>query len=224
MADFEMFGGMDEGGEGVDPAAFEKFKERVKAASAQIKADKKKEQKQKKKEDQLIKILLQFVKKDNKRDIMLLIARLLEQNIPPLFILSIVLLGHKDVGKELGIDLAKPLLEGEKAVDDKSLVSFTEDMTLPLKAKAEIDNWMKYILKTAMEEPQKIYKRCLNADETTKLPLLQLTSFILRDYLHSMQIESDYEKLKEFSDFFLSAVMKRLKEMKVKEISNKKEE
>lgn len=65
MGDFESFAGFDSS-EGVDPASFEKFKERIKAAAAQIKALKKGEQKQRKKEEKLIKILLKFVKSSKK--------------------------------------------------------------------------------------------------------------------------------------------------------------
>ena len=89
MSDFEVFGGVEDTG-GVDEASFEKFKERVKAAQAQIKALQKGEQKVRQKEEKLIKILLRFVKNHQKKDIMLLIARLLEQNIPPIFIRILV--------------------------------------------------------------------------------------------------------------------------------------
>jgi len=61
MSEFEFFGGMG-GADKMDPASFEKFKERLQAAAAQIAALKIGEQKQRKKEEKLIQILLKFVK------------------------------------------------------------------------------------------------------------------------------------------------------------------
>ena len=51
MGDLEFFGGLDTGGESFDAAAFERFKERMKRAAAQLKAKQKTEQKQKKTEE-----------------------------------------------------------------------------------------------------------------------------------------------------------------------------
>lgn len=66
--DLESFIGFD-GDEGMSEAAFEKFKERMAKAQAQIAAIKKEEKKQKKKEDELVKILLKFIKTSHKKDL-----------------------------------------------------------------------------------------------------------------------------------------------------------
>ena len=50
MSDLESFSGSDGRGESMDPAAFERFKEQMAAAAAQLKAIQAGEQKQKKKE------------------------------------------------------------------------------------------------------------------------------------------------------------------------------
>jgi hypothetical protein len=202
MADFESFAGPEQGDK-VDAASFEKFKERIKAASAQIKAAKVQEQKKRKKEQNLIAILIKFVKGNQKKDIMLLIARLLEENLPPLLILSIVMLGHEDLVKEVE-------LEGEKT-DNQALAFFEKEQVLPLEIKVEIDKWIKNVLTQALDNPKKLLKTVYDADENIKLPLIQLSSFILRDFLESKKQETDYEKLKEFSDFFLNGVLKQVK-------------
>lgn len=228
MSDFEAFAGMEEGGDKVDPAVFEKFKERIKAAATQIKAIKKSEQKVRKKEDKLIKILLKFVKNSQKRDIMLLIARLLEQNISPVFILSIVLLGNEEV---LNQEEDKLLLEGGKSIDDvgkegnQALALFEENQALPLEVRVKIEDWMKNVLAQGLEKPARIVRTVFDDSGILKLPLIQLSAFILRDYLGSMKQEADYEKLKEFSDFFLNGVMKKLKKKadEVKELKKGEE-
>jgi len=217
MAEPEFFGGMDANADKIDPAAFEKFKERIKAAAAQIKALQAGEQKQRKKEEKLIKILLKFVKTGTKKDIMLLIARLLEQNVPPLFILSIVSLGHEDIKKDLNDE--KLLAEDQKGDSEKkeltekvnknSLSVLEGNKALPLKLRIEIDEWLKYIYNQAFEDPHRLIRTALDSENNIILPLVQLPAFILRDYLEKNGQPADYEKLKEFSKFFMIGIMEK---------------
>lgn len=92
----EEFGGLD-GGEGMSAAAFEKFKEKMKKAQAQIAQIQKQQKKQKKKEDELIKILLHFIHSSQKFDLVLLISRALEKNVPAFFVLALALLGNEEI-------------------------------------------------------------------------------------------------------------------------------
>jgi hypothetical protein len=219
MSDFETFGGVDASGQ-VDQASFEKFKERVKQASAQIKAAKAAEQKQRKKEDKLIKILLKFVKNKAKNDIMLLIAKLLEENLPPVFVLSIVLLGNEDIlENDEERKMLSPPSKPEDVQNNQSLSLFEESQTLPLEIKIAIDSWMKGILKQAGEFPKKLVKYAFDQEGNLKLPLVQLSAFILRDYLEKNKQETDYERLREFSDLFLNGVLKQIKT----QVENQKE-
>jgi hypothetical protein len=216
MGDFESFGAF-ESGQGADAASFEKFKERIKAAAAHIKALKKSEQKQRKKEGKLIKILLKFVKTSKKQDIMVLIVRLLECNVPAVFILSIVMLGNEEYFDEE--EGKKVLLEGNKLqneADGKTLAFFDREHILPLEIKIKIDAWMKNVLSQALEHPHRLTKTVYDEDDMLILPLLQLSSFILRDYLEKHGQKTEYERLKEFSGFFLNGVMKEVKQKVVK--------
>ena len=114
MADAESFFGREERGDSMDPAAFERFKERMAAASAQLKSLAAQQQKQKKKEDELVKILLKFIQTGQKRDIMLLILRLLEQNIPAAFIVSLLLISESEIQQALGIKLLAAPVQDEQ--------------------------------------------------------------------------------------------------------------
>ena len=105
MSDLESFGGMDAGGDQMSAAAFEKFKERMKAAAAQLKALQAGEQKQKKTEDELIKILLKFITSGKKRDILMLVLRLLEMNVPAGFIVSLLIISNQEIQQELNLKL-----------------------------------------------------------------------------------------------------------------------
>lgn len=218
MDGFEFFGA-GSGSEEIDPAAFEKFKERIKAAAAQIKELKKGEQKKRVKEDKLVKILLHFVKNHQKQDIMMLIARLLEQNVPAVFILSVVLLGNEEVQKESGFLLNSAQGSEIGAENDSVLAKIDESGVLPLKLKIEIDAWMKNILMQALENPHNVIKTCFDEDGMLILPLIQLSAFIIRDYMEENKQNANYESLKQFSMFFLNGIMKKVTE----KIENQKE-
>ena len=97
----EDFAGFDQQG-GMDAGAFERFQEKMRKAAAQIKAIQKQEKKQKKKEQDLVEILLKFIRKSHKQNLVLLISRVLEKNIPANFILAVALLGNEDIQKEIG--------------------------------------------------------------------------------------------------------------------------
>lgn len=117
MGDMESFGGFDSGGESHDPASFERFKQRMKAASQQIQAQQKQEKKQKKSEDELVKILAKFIRGGASNEIMQLVTRLLENNTPAGFVLSLLLISHPEIQREMGVLLLEePKNKGEATV------------------------------------------------------------------------------------------------------------
>ena len=137
----ESFIGFD-AGEGMSEAAFEAFKEKMKAAAAQIAAIKKEEGKQKKKEEELHKILLKFIQNSGKKDLTLLISRALEQNIPANFIMAMILLGNEDIQREVGHFIMLSAAQEEQSEsqqqnsNSQALTFFDEeDKTTPLKIK-----------------------------------------------------------------------------------------
>jgi hypothetical protein len=232
----ENFAGFDQN-DGMDAASFEKFKEKMKRAAAQIKAIKKEEKKRKKKEDELVKILLKFIQTSHKRDLVLVISRALEQNLPANFILAIVLLGNEDIQKEIGKYL---MLKGpeNQAEEEKSLTFFREDKTLPLKIKIEIDQWIKNLIYQASESPQKLLQFAYDVvevevakteDEDSQLDsqfgetktektkiisprLVQLMAHVIFDFLKQNDIEEDITKLKEFSEFLAKGILNKTQE------------
>lgn len=234
MADVESFFGADDRGEAMDPAAFERFKERMAAASAQLKTIAAQEQKQKKKEDELVKILLKFIKTGKKRDIMLLVLRLLEQNVPAAFIVSLLLISNTDIQQELGIKLltatgaqseskemeqrTTPHVSSDHEKDnelDELSVSLSQhdfkDAVLPLKVKIAVDNWAREIIRYSEEYANRILQTVLDQDGLIKLPVIQLAVFCLRDYLQQQAVQLDYDILKNFIGLMLEGIIKKIK-------------
>jgi len=213
MSDLESFFGADDRGEAMDPAAFERFKERMAAAAAQLKALQKQEQKQKKKEDELIKILLRFIQTGTKRDIMILVSRLLEQNIPAAFIVSLLLINNEDIQRALGIKLLpQGAVEEEKAHALTLPDHYMKGEIIPLKIKIAIDAWAHEIVEHSQEYAHRVLETVLDNDGLIKLSVLQLGVFCLRDYLDEEGVRLDYDLMKGFVELMLEGILKKVEE------------
>lgn len=223
-------------GEGMSEAAFEALRERMAAAAAQIAAIKKEEGKQKKQEDELLKILLKFVKTSSKTDLVLLISRVLEQNIPANFILSIIVLSNPEIHAEVGhfkvLDHAGAATGADESTPQKNALVFfnSNDDTLPLKVKIALDNWMKNLLLQAEENPQKLIKTAYEI-EMRELPkewdfedpkyeriervqpiLVQIITSVMREFLEQNNITEPFEKLYDFAKFIITGILNKTKE------------
>jgi hypothetical protein len=211
----ESFSGFEGGGEGMDTAAFEKFKERMKAAAAQLKALAAGEQKARKKEDELIKILLKFIKSGKKKDILLLVLRLLEQNVPAGFIVSLLVISNREMQEDLGLKMlpSGPEHDIPEDSDMETLPDrYLKESVLPLRVKIAIDAWLHEIAKRAADNPEKIIFTILDGEGIIKLPVTQLAVFSLRDFLEQQEVESSYDKLKDFMDMMLEGIIKKTRE------------
>lgn len=163
-----------ESGEPMSSAALEKLQERMRAAAAQIAAIRREEKKHKQKEDELVKILLKFIRSSHKSELVLLVSRALEQDIPANFVLAVILLGNKDIQQEVGTKFLLPKIEDQKMLEadnssgiklsdpadaKKNLIFFTgRDETLPLAIKVELDTWVKSLILQAEENTHKLIK------------------------------------------------------------------
>lgn len=200
----ESFSGFDSS-EGMNEQAFEAFREKMARAAAQIAAIKKEEKKQKKKEDDLIVILLKFIKKSTNNQLVLLISRVLEINIPANFILAIVQLSNEEIRAEIGDSLSLP------PGDQNALVFFKEESTFSLEARITLDNWVKSIMAQAQESPQKLLKSGYKEEKTAK-QLLEIYSFVVTEYLKQNKIEHDPIQITKLSEFILKGILSKTKE------------
>lgn len=235
----DTFFGLDDADGQISPDQVREYKARMARNARQMAAAKQQEGKQKKKEDKLVAILLKFIRNSARKDIILLISRCLEQNIPAVFILSLILLGNKEVQSEMGIHLqlkdGKFEADPEPATSDHNeentsladleqkefrgaLVTLGTDHALPLKMRLAIDLWTRSIWDAMEPIPEKIFKTVIEFDENLKAkpapkPVVgQLAAFILRDYFKENHFEQDFENIKNFAEFLLKGLLLRLKE------------
>ncbi|EKD93004.1 MAG: hypothetical protein ACD_28C00278G0004 [uncultured bacterium] len=239
----EIFSGAEgnEGG-GISPDKVREFQARMAQNQQLMAAARQQEQRQKQNEDKLVAILLKFIQNSKKSDLTLLIARCLEQNIPAVFILALILLGNEDVQKELGVHFElgnEPLaLAGSTEenhqqtlhdIEDPemsgALVVFGQDRSFPIKLRLAVDLWGKNIFDAASPIPERILKTVPEYNEDpeavpiSKEMVTQLTAFVLRDYFAQNHFTPPYENLKNFADFFMRGVLKRVKD----QIENQKQ-
>lgn len=228
MSDFELFR-PGEGSESYDPAAFERFKEQMKKNAAFMAAARWQEQKQKEKEDKLAKILLKFIQTNQKSGILMLAAKLLEQNIPPSVILAIILLGNEEVQAELKKEISAEMKQIEGPLSSQpppsdtpafALVPKFEDQSIPLKVKAEIDDWGKGIFDACSAVPFRVLETVLDKEGNIKKIVVDCCANILDDYLASNGIPQIlYDSCFSFCEFMIRGVLQALK----KQIENQKE-
>jgi hypothetical protein len=229
MSDFEAFN-PGEGGEAYDPAAFERFKDAMKKSGAFIAAARKGEQKQKVKEDKLAKILLKFIQSNQKSGILMLAARLLEENIPASFILSIIVLCSPEIRLEIEKETAMLLKAGEGQAEKQgpadpkptefSLMAKFEDSSLPLKIKAEIDDWGKNIFETGSAIPFRVIETCSDNEGHVKKVVIDCLANVLDDYLAENGMKDvAFDTCFSFCEFLIRGIMNALQ----KQIENQKE-
>ena len=234
MSDFEFFGG-SEGGESYDPAAFERFKQKMQANAQFIAALQKGEQKQKKNEDALHQLLMHFFQSHQNQGVTLLAARLLEQNIPALFVLRIIILGNEDLQKQVA-DLLKlgpaaseesdasvahdaaPVLSIHGALnrqphaDSMQLVPQFKDQTIPLRIKIQLDEWSRDMLDAARTYPYRILQTTLDKEGAPKQVIIDCMANVLENFFEKNGItEPSYESAFKFCELVLHGVLGTLK-------------
>lgn len=224
MSDLESFS-PGQGSESYDPKAFERFKEQMKKNAPFFAAMKKGEQKQKQKEDRLAKILLKFIQTNQKSGILMLAAKLLEENIPASFILGIIVLGNEEMKAEIvaqaQLDLPEPEKPPLKPATEFSLIAKFSDPSLPLAMKAEIDAWGKGIFEAGSAVPLRVLETCLAPDGNLKSIVVDCPANVLMDFVESRGSVGTgaYETYFSFCEFLMRGVMNALK----KQVENQKE-
>ncbi len=232
MSDFESFS-PGSASESYDPAAFERFKEQIKKNAAFMAAARKGEQKQKQKEDRLAKILLKFIQGNQKSGILLLAAKLLEENIPASFVLSIIILGNEELKKETELalpqgeagaifaTLALPPSAPNAMPSEFSLMPKFENHALPLALKAAIDEWGIGIFEAGSSAPFRVLETALTKEGSIKNVVINCTAHVLGDFLEvsNAQPLPAHETLYSFCEFLMRGVMKQLQH----QIENQKE-
>lgn len=208
QGDFELFTGpapaeQKEGGD-------EQFREEMRRTQQAIKDLKKEEGRAKASDDNLAKIIVQFLSQTQDTDLFLLISRAVAQNLPSELIIAVVSLID-----EKALDETKAFLvtSGEKANEQGLVLHQKADFqSIGPEHKTAIDEWIRKIGQVAMRKPHRTLETMVIPGEKRELSpvLVQLATFILRNYLYRHKIMIDYEDLHAFMQNVFVEMLKNL--------------
>lgn len=208
MQDFESFSSADNSlGSGSTPESFREFQNRMQIAAAQIKLIRAQENRQKQKEDKLAELLSRFIRNlsgnDSHQQLLVLISKLIEKNIPASFILALIILNFPDLQKESGLLLLTTSKVTPENYGENLPVLFESQRLLPPWAKLALNSWFELIQTAAMDVRHKM-EQIYNYDDIKALFI-----FSLELYLKENNFSLGTEYTGQFADMFF----RNLKEM-----------
>jgi|GEM_PF-6192314 len=206
MSDLDTFAPGEGQGDAMSEEAFERFKEQMKSAAAAMQQAAKDESRQKQKEDKLVAILLQFFKDPKKKDVLLLASRVLEQNIMPHFVLSVMVLGNEfqkdvigaDIQGEGGQEAQMPTIDIENPYADNETI------------KRDMQHWFSGMIIQGRTNVERMKRTMLDDKGKVKLIVIQFAAFVMRDYLKHHHKTTTYNELKNFLEIMFEKIMKAI--------------
>lgn len=222
MSSLEFFTPGEGADKGMDAAALERFQERMRANAQALAALQKSEQKQKKQEDKLSAILAAFIKRNQKTDWVILITRLLEQNVPAAFILGVILLADEIVQKAVGIELTMPEFAAEnqpktttpqtpEAISRALQNGHFQSESIPLKIRISLELWSKNLWEAAIAQPYRLLTTIIDLEGKPTTTLVQLTTLVVRDFMEQQGVQQNYDAIRSFAQFILEGLIAKLR-------------
>jgi len=207
--DFELFTG---------PAPSEKkemsdeqFRDEMKKTQQALAQLQKEEGQAKSNDYNLAAIIVQFLSQPKNTDLFLLISRTVAQDIPSELIIAILSLVDKKAQEEV-----KDLLAAGKSKksDETSLAVHkkADFKSLSPEHKRAIDNWVANMSKVAAKKPHRTLEGLVVPGpqrELSPMPI-QLSAFILRNYLTDHEIDIEFQNLHDFMQGVFVEIVKNL--------------
>lgn len=198
--DFELFSAP--AAKETDEKADEAFREQMKQAQQAMQQLQKEEGKARANDDKLAQIIVQFLSRAGGTELFLLISRCVAQNIPSELIIAVLALVDVQASQEI-VNILK-----EAKITSGLVVPSSKDVQAlsPLQKQA-VDEWIRNINIAAAHKPHRTLDTVLiksvvkNTGEIVKEispPFVQLSAFIMRDYLAMQSTVMDFQILRDF--------------------------
>jgi len=189
----------------------------MKAATAQIQAIRAGEQRQKKKEDELAKILSEFIKSlkhdSEYAEFIVHISRLLALNLPAAFILALIIINFPSLQESTGLKLIS-FEEAAKAgaLDGPSLPDiYMAEKTLPPGLKIAIDVWIQELSQVGLDHRHRMLERALDGRGMIREEIELLMAYSLAFYLEKNGFPIAQEFSRTFCRFCLKGLLEQFK-------------
>lgn len=203
---FESAAPSEDGGNAAEGLS-EQAKAKFAASQAAAQQIQKEEKKAKKKDDGVAQVILQFLTDDQRTHLATLIARLVARDCPSPFILAILSLINDDCRKvvdeylkEQGSDDTSaetlPTVQGNELTDDNEAFAL----------------WIVRMQQVLASDSQKIINALLVEDGNIDGTVLQVTAFVLQDYLEQSGKKPDFAEIQQLSINILQSVFTKFME------------
>lgn len=202
----ESFFGLESEGQGT-PESREQFQEQMRENARAIKNMSAHQAAQKKQEDKLAKILLRFMKDPTKFDIVFLVVRLLQENVPGAFILAVLSIADPEMEQEL--------LGSFQAgnIGESALSTVPGEAFIPDDIKRVLNAWGLAIEASGALMPGKTLSTVLTPDQKLKSLILDLLQFALEEYFTCHGIEFSEDKIRQVALISIQSVLLRLRDL-----------
>lgn len=211
----ESFFGLEDGESSGSAESAEKFREQMRKNARAIKAMGAHQQKKKKKEDRLAQILVKFLQDQSKTEVVFLVVKLLQENVPGAFILAILAIANAELEKELELHFQENKPEqseaGSPQAEPKSLIHFAGDSELPEQVKLELNAWGEAILKAGLMLPGRTLETVLTPEQKLKSIVLDLINYSLEEYFDRHGLDFSPQKVKQFALLSIQSVLVQLR-------------
>ncbi len=195
----------DEGLGGAPEELSEEAKARFAAAGAAMAQIRKEEKQSKKKDDQVAKVIMQFLHDENNAHLFTLIARLVARDCPSIFILAIISLIDEEslkASEQYLKDMS--LKDAHETVDESTALVSTGDIDAD--SNRALVDWITRMQMVLSLSPEKILLKLMIDDRNIDGTVLQLTTFVLQRFFEQRKKAMDFEKLQPLTANILQTV------------------
>jgi hypothetical protein len=217
--DFELF--QAPAAAEADEKSDEKFREEMKRSQQAMQKSQKDEGKAKGFDLVLASIIVRFLSQPQNTDLFLLISRVVSLNLPSEFVISVLSLDDEKA-RQVVVGLLAEAKAGPGRDEHAALAIRHEAnfQTLSPELKKEIEAWAADMAAVAGKSPERILEAILlpGLERQISPVLVQLSAFILRNFLAKRQVAMEYEDLRGFMEMVFLEIVKTLASKQAKRL------
>ena len=204
------FGGIDigapgEGAVGAPEELSEEAKQRFAAAAAAMAQIRREEKRSKKRDDQVARVILQFLAQDSNTHLFLLISRLVARDCPSIFILAVISL--IDEGSYLAVQeyLQETLQKTAKETVDENM-TLLKTGTLDAATNRALIEWITRMQMVMALDAERILVSLMIDEKNIDGTILQLSTFVLQEFFLKQGKATPFDKVQPLAGSILQTV------------------
>ncbi|MBT4384215.1 hypothetical protein HOD30_00530 [Candidatus Peregrinibacteria bacterium] len=208
----ESFFGLEDADSQGSTESSEKYREQARKNAKAIKAMTGHQQQQKKKEDKLAKILVKFIQDTSKSDLVFLVVKLLQENVPGAFILAVLTIANAELEAELKESFKEIAMPQDQLIDFSVDSKLPEVVKLPPNIRTDLNSWGESILKAGLMMPGRTLETVLTPEHKLKSIVLDLIDYALEEYFQRHGLEFTDQHTRQFALLSIQSVLIKLRD------------